>query len=65
MRGVFGDGVNDPRMSALKRAYVVHGGRDLEACTKLVRAAVNRIDSSVTTFEMEMKRMERRGLRLW
>ena len=65
MRGVFSDGVNDPRAAALKRAYLRNGSTNLNACTKAVRAALERIDGSVTTYEMELKKMSRRGIRIW
>ncbi|QNJ03723.1 hypothetical protein SynPROSU1_02127 [Synechococcus sp. PROS-U-1] len=41
------------------------GGRDLDACGRAIRAALERIDGSVTTYEMELKKMSRRRFSLW
>ena len=59
------DGVNDPRASRLKRAFMRRFGRFDAGGVRYVQAALKRIDKEVTTMDMEVRKLERHGFRLW
>ncbi len=65
MRGVMSDGVNDPRATRLKRAYQCRFGRFDAGGISYVQAALKRIDKEISTMDMEVRKLERHGLRLW
>ena len=65
MRGVMSDGVNDPRATRLKRAYQRRFGRFDAGGVRYVQAALKRIEKEVTTMDMEVRKLEKYGVRLW
>ena len=65
MRGIMSDGVNDPRASRLKRAFQRRFGRFDAGGIRYVQAALKRIDKEVSTMDMEVRKLERHGYRLY
>jgi len=59
------DGVNDPRASRLKRAFMGRFGRFDASGVRYVKAALKRIEKEVTTMDMEIRKLERHGFRLY
>ena len=59
------DGVNDPRATRLKRAYQRRFGRFDAGGVRYVQAALKRIEKEVTTMDMEVRKLEKYGVRLW
>ena len=66
MIGGFGDGINDAAAATLKRAYERRYKRyvDDRAC-RWISAALKRIERKETTLEIEVRKFERSGFRLW
>ena len=65
MNVAFGDGINHPHESALKRAYVRRYGIFNDRACRWIQGAMVRIERKESSLASEIKRIEGRGFRLW